>query len=315
MNNVKYIAKLFGGSKLYGLDNEKSDTDIKGIFIPNLKDLILDCAPKHISFKEENVENEFFSIHSFLKNAVSGQDVTFVMLHAPKNKIIEDSELYKYLRDNRSKFYTKRIIGSLGYSKSQSIKYSLRAERMNAVKLAIDKLTEIKNKGILKVAQSWDELPTDGKYLIKTVCADSREDDKRVWEVAGKGVTVNTNPIYAISFLTQLYEKYGDRVKVAASLTLLDFKSLSHAFRCAYQLLNLYRYGDFTFPLPESDFIRSVKEGKVNYLRDEIDYKLNSLITEVEVLSEKSNYPEKVDINFVNNIILNCYGAKQSFEL
>jgi len=36
----KSIAKVYGGSRLYGLDNEKSDIDFKGIFIPDMKGLL-----------------------------------------------------------------------------------------------------------------------------------------------------------------------------------------------------------------------------------------------------------------------------------
>ena len=178
--------------------------------------------------------------------------------------------------------------------KAKSIKYSLRADRMLAVEQAIQKLIELKDRGILKVGQVWDELPTDEKYLIKTESIDSREDDKRVWEVVGKGVTVNTNPIYALSFLEKLHDAFGDRVKIAKSLNSNDYKSISHSFRVGYQLLNLYKFGDFTFPLPESEFIKDVKYGRKDFLKDDIDYKLNSLISEVETLSEKSCFLVKL---------------------
>lgn len=304
----KLIAKIIAGSKLYGLDGPESDLDLKAIFVPSIHELILRRAAHNVHTVDRDAKTEYesFSLQSFLQNCVSGQDISIVMLHATGDKILQDSVTFKFLRENRRGFYTKRMLGSLGYAKSQAMKYSLRASRMNSVKRAIDKLQELVNRGILKVAQAWDELPED-TYLIKTTQEDSREVDKRVWEVSGKGVTSNTNPVYALSFLTELYSKYGDRVKVAANMDLMDYKSLSHVFRVAYQLLHIYKDGDFEFPLPESEFIKSVKYGKSNFLKDDLDYKLNSLISEVEELAAKSNFPDNVDQVFVDNIIIAQY--------
>lgn len=305
---ITSIAKVYGGSKLYGLDGPNSDLDIKGIFIPDINELILRRAPHNITSKDEklNIEYESFSIQSFLNHCATGQDVSIVMLHASKDKILEDSEVYQYLRENKYKFYTKRMIGSLGFAKSMAMKYSLRADRMNSVKKAIDKLQEFVSGGILKVAQAWEELPED-HYLVKTTQDDSREHDKRVYEVAGKGVTANVNPIYALDFLTKLYEQYGDRAKVAAHLGSHDWKSISHSFRTGYQLYNIYKFGGFEFPLPESDFIKDVKYGRKDFLKDEIDIKLNQLISEVEGLAAKSLFPDNVDQSWLDGIILNQY--------
>ena len=308
INVIKSIAKVIAGSRLYGLENESSDTDYKAIFIPDVKELILRRAAHNIHTVDRiaNQEYESFSLQSFMHNCATGQDVSIVMMHASQDKIIEDSDTFKYLRDNRKKFYTKRMLGSLGYAKSQAMKYSLRAERMNSVKLAVDKLKELVDRGILKMAQVWDELP-ENKYLVKGIQEDSREVDQRIWEVSGKAVTANTNPAYALDFLSKLYEKYGDRVRVAASLDTTDWKSVSHAFRVAYQLLHIYKDGDFEFPLPESDFIKSVKYGKVDFLKNEIDFRLNSLITEVETLAAASDYPDAVDQSWMDTIILDEY--------
>jgi hypothetical protein len=303
---INTIAKVVAGSRLYGLDGPGSDYDEKSIHLPELNELILRRAPHNLQRKEDGKEYESFSLQSFLQNTCTGQDVSVVMLHAPKNKILQNSEVFQFLRDNKSKFYTKRMLGSLGYAKSQAIKYSLRADRMNSVKKAIDKLKELVDRGIMKVAQAWDELPEDN-YLVKGTQDDSRESDKRVWEVSGKGVTANVNPTYALSFLTELYNKYGDRVKVAANLGSHDYKSISHAFRTAYQLYHIYKDGGFEFPLQETDFIKSVKYNKVDFLKEDLDLKLNSLISEVESLAAKSNYPNSVDQEWVDEIILKQY--------
>ena len=43
----KILFKTKSGSKLYGTDSKSSDLDIKGVFLPDIHDLILNKAPKH----------------------------------------------------------------------------------------------------------------------------------------------------------------------------------------------------------------------------------------------------------------------------
>ncbi len=129
---MKILGKVIHGSKLYGLDSPSSDTDLKGIFLPDYKDCLLNRATHNIGSKDSNLneEMELFSLQKFLQLCANGEDVCFTMLHAPDSKVLIDSDVYKYLRQNRKKFHTKKIIGSLGYARSMAVKFSLRADRM-----------------------------------------------------------------------------------------------------------------------------------------------------------------------------------------
>ena len=70
----KIIYLTLTGSKLYGLDTSESDTDIKGIFIPSKKDLLLQKAINVFSSNTQNkskntnqdIDFTIFSIHHFL---------------------------------------------------------------------------------------------------------------------------------------------------------------------------------------------------------------------------------------------------------
>lgn len=46
---------------------------------------------------------------------------------------------------------------------------------------------------------------------------------------------------------------------------------------------------------------------------NEIDFKLNSLITEVEQLAEKSTFPEKIDQKWIDGIIMSAYGFNYEY--
>lgn len=305
---MKILAKCIHGSKLYGLNGPDSDTDYKAIFQCDLRDLILMRATKNETKKiSEDVEYEGFALQSFLNLAANAEDVAITMLHAPDSKIEVDSDIYKYLRANKQKFYTKRMFGALGYAKAQSAKYALRADRMNAVRNFIKILEDAKSKGVARVGQIWDDLPS-GEYYFKGEEPTNRQDDKRFFECAGKKVTATVAISYALEIFQNLHDKYGDRVRIAANLDGTDYKAISHAFRCGYQLRSIYLNGGFEYPLAETEFIKNVKFGKLNYLENNLDAKLNELISEVEALAEKSSFPEKVDRNWLDAVILGAYG-------
>lgn len=306
---MKILGKCVHGSRLYGLENEQSDFDYKSIHLPSVTDCLLLKATQteNTKVEEKNEEYESFALQKFLHLCTSAQDCVIAMLHAPKSRVIIDSEIYEALRVHRDKFYTKSMKGSLGYAKGQSVKYALRADRMNAVKAFLDILRNAEKNGVARLYQIYDDLP-DGPYYFKGIEERNNTVDKRYFECAGKKLTATVAISYALEIFENLYNQYGDRVKIAASLDAHDYKSISHAFRCGYQLRAIYEDGGFEYPLRETKFIKDVKFGKISYIDGNLDAKLNDLITHVEELSEKSNLPAKVDQKWVDNLILATYG-------
>jgi len=316
------IVTILAGSKLYGLDGLDSDTDHKSIHIPDLEDCVLLRAARNVGTKEGEgagkKEHESFALQEWLKLAANGEDVAVTMLHAKPEHMTNQERgrgglVWGYIWESRKRFYTKRMRGSLGFAASQSYKYALRADRMAVVEKVIQALTKARDMGVGRLYQVWDDLP-DGEHIVRTTGQNNRDAlDKRIYEVAGKGLPATISPDYALEILTKLVNTYGDRVKAAKNMDGKDLKSLSHSFRVGYQLYHIYKDGGFSFPLPESDFIRAVKYGKLNYLDDRLDEKLNALITEVEALAEASTYPEKVDSKWLDSLVLYTYGLTNVF--
>lgn len=306
---MKILGKVIHGSKLYQLDGPTSDTDYKSIFLPDAKDCLLMRATKNenIKIKEENSEYEGFCLQSFLTLAARAEDVAITMLHASDDKILEDSEIYKYLRENRAMFYTKKMVGSLGFAKNMALKYGYRADRMLAVEKVQSVLSKSIEKGFARLWQIWDDLP-DGEYIYRGDDSRNNNKDNRYYEVAGKKLQATVDVQYAFDIIDKLYNSYGDRVKIAKSMGGNDLKALSHSFRVGYQLKRIYTEGDLFYPLKETDFIKDVKYGKLNYVDDKLDEKLNDLITEVENLAKNSIYGDNVDQKWLDSIVLNAYG-------
>lgn len=299
------------GSKLYRLDGPGSDLDLKSIHLPSLNDCVLLRATKNSQTKEgdgsNKQEHEAIAIQEFLKFAANGEDIAVTMLHSRGDDIQSDSPTYTYLRGARKRFYTKRMRGSLGFAVGQSLKYAMRADRMAAVERVIAALELAEARGVAKLYQCWDDLP-DGEHIVRTTSLNNRDAvDKRIYEVAGKGLPATISPTYGLEILCKIRDTYGERVRAAKSMSGKDFKSISHSFRVGYQLKHIYQDGGFSFPLPESDFIRDVKFGRLSYLDDKLGGRLDDLISEVERLAEASDYPEKVDQKWLDEIVLDAY--------
>lgn len=299
------------GSKLYRLDGPDSDLDLKSIHLPSLNDCVLLRATKNSQTKEgdgsNKEEHESMALQEFLKFAANGEDIAVTMLHSRGDDIQFDSPTYTYLRGARKRFYTKRMRGSLGFATGQSLKYAIRADRMAVVEKVIAALEQAEAKGVAKLYQCWDDLP-DGEHIVRTTSLNNRDAvDKRIYEVAGKGLPATISPAYGLEILRKIYDAYGERVRAAKNMSGKDMKSLSHSYRVGYQLKHIYQDGDLAFPLPESDFIRDVKFGRLSYLDDKLGEKLDDLISEVERLAEASDYPEKVPQKFLDGIVLSAY--------
>jgi len=310
---MKTICKVLHGSRLYKLHNDKSDWDIKGIFIPDIEDCLLLRAPQNMNRKDEDTNTEYqnFALQTFLGHAAMGQSIALDMLHCSPEDCLESSLIWEYIVLNKSKFYTKKMLGALGFSKSLAMKYGFRAERMAVVELVLNALKEGRAKGASRMFDLWDDLPK-GKYIDYDIDARMNQKDNRYIEVAGKKLQTTITVEYGIEILQKLYDGYGSRTQMAKNLGGADFKAISHSFRIAYQLKSIYTNGTFSYPLPETEFIKDIKYQKLNYLDDNLDHKLNDLITEVENLSKVSQFPKSVDQNWLDTFTLGNYNYKLS---
>lgn len=87
--------------------------------------------------------------------------------------------------------------------------------------------------------------------------------DKRI-------IQIYTPLTKVLETLESIKKSFGSRVKNAKEV---DWKSISHAFRIGYQLQHIYEDGGYSYPLPENDFLRKVKESGFDYQKDEIGEK------------------------------------------
>lgn len=305
------IFKGIFGSRLYSTCNESSDYDYKGIFIPDIKDCILGGYSRNINIKtnlEKNVKNsaedsdtELYALQEFIKLALQGQTVSIDMLSTPKDKTLITSPEWEILVKNRKRFYTKRMNSFIGYSLSMKNKYGQRAEKLNSFRDIKDFLSK-EDKNIL-LKEIWDKLPENQFYKKIT-----DEIGRRFYEINGRKMQEFATVGFIIQLIDIQITDYGKRVKEAEKTGMVDYKSLHHAFRVAFQLKQILKEGDLVFPIPEVEFLKQIKYKQLDYFNDNLNEKLENLLDEIEELCSNSSLPEKPDRKWADDFIISCYG-------
>lgn len=291
-DNKELLVLMPFGSRLYGTQTEQSDYDYKGIFIPSCYEICINKIPKSLTFSTnpQNIKNsdtdyeyELYSIHYFIELALAGQTVALDMLHA--SDYIYTSSIWDSLRIHKNLFYTKNMKSFIGYAQHQAAKYGLKGSRLSTIKTIINFFQNYDDTTKLKII--WDKLPTL-KHIRFDFCEKSQLNQ---YVVCGKKFSETTEIRYILPSLKRYQEEFGARAKAAEENKGIDWKAISHAFRAAYQTLHIFKDGSFSYPLPETDFMISIKKGEITY--KEAQTKLEKLINDIEELSNLSSLPLK----------------------
>ena len=300
------IVKMKFGSHLYGTNTPESDTDYKGIFMPSKEQIYLGRIPKCYSENtkvgegkntSEDTDLEMYSLHYFLKLACEGQTVAIDMLNAPQDMLLETSELWNLICRNKDRFISKNMSAFVGYCKRQAAKYGLKGSRLAAAKRVIDFLSGCSSSATLSLV--WENLPAGEHIHYNNVDPNGN----RIYEICGKKIQETVRVDYALDILEKFYNSYGARAKQAEKNEGIDWKAVSHAMRACYQLEELYSTGRIHFPLKYAWALKEIKAGKHDY-KTVVAPNLESWIDTIEILSKKSNYPEKVDVKWWDRFLL-----------
>ena len=317
---VVYVTKY--GSKLYGTDNPNSDTDYKGIFIPNRDDVLLKRDLEHFNFNsnDDNTKNskddidlQLFSVYKFFnllkKGETGAMDILFSMFRED-TQVHNDKEFTAIMMENYKKFYNRNLHSFVGYCVGQSKVYNVRGERFNELHLFVKKFnTLVKEQGSEKLETMFpliDEMFEEYAYkYIKYVMADTSRGSGeakqgRYVEVLGKRFLGTVTVKYFAEKITYMEEQFGNRARASAKG--VDFKALSHAVRVISEVEELIDEEFITFPLKNRVYVTRIKEGHES-LDDVMDY-LDNKLNIVQKKLEKSNLPERSDEVFIDELLL-----------
>lgn len=302
------ICKVLTGSRLYGTERSDSDFDLRGIFLPSLRDCYQGAIKDVINAGPEEV---YYSIHKFLDLATTGQPIALEMLFAPETHVgvnKDNERIWNILLNYRYEFLNKKMEAFLGFGRSLANKYAVKSERLKALNdlyNEIDYRDELNHN--LKISSIWEILPTD-EFCQKEIDSDGRV----FYTVLSRKYRGNTSIKDFLVALNGIRDDYGERVKAAESGQ-FDAKSVSHCFRICYQLQDMATLGKFIFPLKQVGFLKKLKNKEVDYQRDDIFEKLDFEIKNTEIMLENCPLPDKVRDGIKEEILDKIY--RQLYEI
>lgn len=316
------LSKTVYGSHLYGTSTPESDTDYKGLFVPSLKDLFLQRAPRTLHYDtgdknrrntSEDVDCELFSLGQFINMAIQGETAVLDMLHTPDHMILESSDVWRYLVQHRSEFYTTHMKAYLGYVRKQAAKYGVKGNRLRDLTAVVDSIKKMKEQmnslplGPMTVGHVVNNLPTTEFTGVITE-TDRKGGTQTFYQVLGRKYQMTLDFYEFERLVCHIFDDYGDRARKAEAAEGIDWKALSHAMRGAVQLEEIYETGDLQFPLKRKDRVLAVKTGKVPF--KEVQQELEDLVDRVELLSiqaSKNGMRSKVDADRWERFVVDVY--------
>lgn len=302
---MKILCKIKFGSHLYGTNTPKSDLDIKGVFMPELKDMLvgeprrsIDLSTNKTSEKnsKEDIDETYYSLPYFLKLLNQGEIGALDMIHARGENLLETSDIWEDLYSHRAKAYSKNLKCFTGYAKKQASKYGIRGSRLAVCDKFVNLCNEAIKQNKERLSEIWNELPMESEFCqIRKIGVNDKE--KTFYSIISKNFDEKTKIESARSSIKKFLDNYGSRAKLARENKGIDWKAISHALRASVQLLEIYKTGDLKFPLNDRQLLLEVKQGFLDW-ETEASPLLERYIDDVTIEAEKSGLPEKSDKKF-----------------
>jgi hypothetical protein len=317
------------GSHLYGTDTPNSDTDIKGIYIPDADDILLQRVKPALQTKragkkegEKNnvgdIDKEIYSLQKFFNLLNEGQTVALELLFTPDSMLLSSSFDWQMLKKNRHRLISKRADSFIQYCMKQAKKYGIKGSRVAAIRSTLEFLKELpwhyygpssnhaKLGDFTNSIHNFVEIQKNEFINIVDIEQNSGTTIKYL-EVCDRKLQYTASLANAIGICENLLKQYGLRAFMAETNQGVDWKALSHAVRVGEQALELLETGFITFPRPNHRDLLKIKLGEYNYL--DVAERIENLGAQVIAASAKSDLPEQYDEKWVDAILKNLYSS------
>lgn len=302
------------GSRLYGTSSENSDTDVKGVFIPNKDEMLMGNHCKHLNWNtgtckdkntKDDIDMQLWSLQYWIHLISIGDTNAIDLLFSITNLecVFYQVHPLKNVFDNTNKLFDpSKLYGYLGYILGQAKKYGLKGSRLGVIKQVKEFLdTEIiSHVGRL---ENYAHAILDAA-AEKSYCFEKEINGVKALVICGKVHLFNISMTEFKQRIDRDYERYGERARMAMTNEGIDWKAISHAFRSAYQMEELLLTGIIQFPLKEAAFLKQVKSGEIPWT--ECEKLLLEKVEAVKRLQDQTK-PRPIDHEFIKSLVMSVY--------
>ncbi len=299
------LFKTIFGSQLYGTNLPSSDTDFKGIYIPDARDILLQNVPatsinvgsKQVAGKNTALDTdiELYTLGGFFRLCRDGQTNAVEMLFTPKSFWTNTSPEWEYIVEHRNELIHSGTSAFVGYCKTQAAKYCTKGNRVIAAKLIVDWLKSQNQHVKLSETDIYCFVVSQQNDEIKIVDHPCESGLIPHLVVCNKMCPIHFVVKEAFKIYNRIYTEYGARAKASATNDGVDWKSLMHAVRIAQEAVELLRYGVITLPRPNADLLKRIRVGDMAY--EAVQGLIEQGLSDVLVAHETSTLPKSIDID------------------
>lgn len=326
------ILEMKFGSHLYGTNTPESDTDLKGIYIPEGREIVLHTYKPVISQHrakaecerntKDDVDMEIFSLDRYLALLMEGQTVALDMLFAPKDMwtgaLPEGDLIMRTIYENRTRLITRNIMAFVGYARQQASKYGIKGSRMDALQRTMAALNEMDVHARLGLYQNrlWDLIAECESFvsleklpLVQEVqIADPDGQFRSYLEVCGRKIAHSATVKVAKECFGKILAEYGSRAKKAHLDGGIDWKALSHAVRVNTEARELLTTHVISFPRPDAQLLLDIKLGRLPY--EVVAELIEKGLADLYVAHAKSTLPDEPDKRWADDFIYEIYSKR-----
>lgn len=330
---MKKLIEIKYGSHLYGTNTENSDLDIKGIYLPEARDIVLGRIKETIQIKrpkahgerntKDDIDVEYVSLCRFLRLLAEGQTMALDMLfasfstHMPPFETVtpEFAGVWNVIMANKKRLINKNVNAFVGYARQQAAKYGIKGSRMDALKRTMEALAPLPDYDRLKehipeinklIAESKELVSLEKDPLITGVdCKGPNGEKVPHLQVCNRKVPLHATVKHAKQIFGRILDEYGARSRMANLEGGIDWKALSHAVRVNSEAIELLRTGHITMPRPDAELLKQIKKGELPY--EQVATLIEQGLADLMKAKEESTLRDAPDQEWIDNFLAQVY--------
>jgi len=298
-----------GGSHAYGTENEHSDLDIRGIATNSKRNILIRKDFEQVV--ERETDTTIYSFEKIVKLLCECNPNTIEILGLKPEHYLYLSPIGKELLKNKHLFLSKRAIHSFGgYANSQLRRMENKSARLvDQTKMEENILKSIQHADV-DFRNKYFDMPEDSIKLYVDASNQEEYDSEIFMDVTLKHYPLRDYSAMwsEMNNIVKAYSKFGKRNQNAVEHNKLA-KHMMHLVRLYLMCFDILENGEIvTYREKEHDFLMSIRAGK--YLDEQRQptpefYKIvDELEKKLELLSVKTDLPEKVDMRKINDFVM-----------
>jgi len=318
---METIVEMRFGAHLYGTDTAESDLDLKAVYLPDARDILLQRVrpainttrprPRGEKNTAADVDFEAYSLQRYMELLAEGQSVAIDMLFAPESAFTQEPHpIWREIQAQSGRLLSTRATAFVRYCRQQANRFGIKGSRVGAARKALEMLAAAEARlgttaKVLELATGLGALVGTTEHVAVVSLPEPNGAMAPYLEVCDKKIPFTASLKTAREVVERLVGDYGKRALEAERNQGVDWKALSHAVRVGREAIELFETGRIVFPLGCADHLRRIKRGELAY--QAVATEIEALLEQVEAAAARSSLPAAPDQAVMDALVERAY--------